>query len=530
MRSYSFSSGVVKHLALVLLQLGRGEALGVRERLAALVLGRRAGRGGLRDFDVEAEHAVATHAERLDARALHFLRLVFGDPAVAFGGERAQLVELRAVAGRNEVAFGEEHVRRLGDRAVDQIHHGVLRREARGDAADGGNFRDVGDDLRHGAERLGERLEVARVRAPGIDLRGEALEVAHAGEARLQRGKADAVLHERLHAVEARVDVRHAPQGLADPRGETARAHRRARGVEHAEERGLARHAVHGQKREVADRARVERKEVRAFAQTHAADVPHGMAERGVHVVEQRTGGTHEVALSFKAEAVERGHVEVAQQLLLRGVERERPGVRVGDAGGRRRIVLGTRQHDLRGTQARKRVVETVLRLERLHGELAGGEVEECKAEARNRSDVGVRARVEEAVLRDRAGRHDARHLAAHDLSLLDEARVLHLVADGGGLARADELREVGVKRVVGNAAQRRAGALRERGAEDRRGDYGVLAEHLVEVAEAEHENRAGRQLALDRAILSLHGCEFFGHEEGIISFLTGMSTLFLRV
>ena len=422
---------------------------------------------------------------------------------------------------------------------VDQIHHGVLRREARGDAADGGNFRDVGDDLRHGAERLGERLEVARVGASGIDLRGKALKVAHAGETRLQRGKADTVLHERLHAVEACVDVRHAPQRLADPRGQTARAHRRARGVEHAEERRLARHAVHGQEREMADRARVERKEVRAFAQAHAADVPHGVAECGVHVVEERAGGADEIRLPLESKAVERGHVEVAQQLLLRGVEGERPGVGVGDVPlfvvrGSWFVVCGIivrpGQHDFGRTQARERVVEAVLRLERLHRELAGGEVEEREAEAGDGGDIGVRARVEEAVLRDRAGRDDARHLAAHDLSLLDEAGILHLVADGGGLARADELREIGVERVVRNAAQRRAAALRERGAEDRRGDYGVLAEHLVEVAEAEHENRAGRQLALDRAILPLHGCEFFGHEEGIISFLTGMSTLFLRV
>ena len=267
----------------------------------------------------------------------------------------------------------------------------------------------------------------------------------------------------------------------------------------------------------MADRPRVEREEVRALAQAHAADMPHGVAERGVHVVEERAGGTDEIPLPLKAEAVERGHVEVAQKFLLRGVERECPGVRVGDAGRRRRVVLGTRQHDFRGAQARERVVEAVARLERLDGELAGGKVEEREAEARNGGDVGVRARVEEAVLRDGARRHDARHLAAHDLSLLDEARVLHLVADGGGLARADELREIGVERVVRNAAQRRAAALRERGAEDRRGDYGVLAEHLVEVAEAEHENRAGRQLALDRAILSLHGCEFFGHGADII-------------
>ena len=184
----------------------------------------------------------------------------------------------------------------------------------------------------------------------------------------------------------------------------------------------------------------------------------------------------------------------------------------VGRGGGRGGLFVGLGEDEFGGTVARERVVELVLRGEGLHGELARGEVEEREAEARDGGDVGVDVLVEEAVLGDGAGRHDARHLAPHDLPLLDEAGVLHLVADRGGLPRADELREVGVQRVVGNAAERCAAALGERGAEDGRGDDRVLGEHLVEVPEAEHQDGARRQRAFDRTVLPLHGCEFVRH------------------
>ena len=75
---------------------------------------------------------------------------------------------------------------------------------------------------------------------------------------------------------------------------------------------------------------------------------------------------------------------------------------------------------------------------------------------------------------------------------------------------------------MVGDAAHRLAGALGERGAEDGGGDDGVLAEHLVEVAEAEHQDGAGRKLALDGAILPLHGCKLFRHFLGSLRLKIG--------
>ena len=287
-----------EHLLFVLLEFGRREAFRVRERLAALVLGRRAGRRRLRNLDVEAEHAVAAHAQRLDARARDLLRLVLGNPTVALRRDAAEFVEVGVVAGGDEVPLREQHVRVLRDRAVDQIDHVRLRRETREDGGEGSGGLGLGSggwgdqarkrtpDVGDRAERGGEGAEVARVRAAGVDLRDEPFQVAHVRKACLEGRQAHAVPHKRLHRVEPRVDRLGAAERLADPVRDEARTHRRVRDVEDAQQRRLTRDAVHRQQRQVADRPRVERKEVRRLAQTHAPHVVHGVPQRGVDVVE----------------------------------------------------------------------------------------------------------------------------------------------------------------------------------------------------------------------------------------------------
>ena len=242
----------------------------------------------------------------------------------------------------------------------------------------------------------------------------------------------------------------------------------------------------------------VEGERVGGLAEPHAAHVLHRMAQRRVHVVQQRAGRAHEVGPSLEAEPVKPRHAEVPQQRLARRVEAERPGLGPGDVQLPPRlrnapgVVLGGGQHELGRAVAGDGVLKPLLRLERLHHELARRKVQHGEPQAARGGDVGVGVLVQQTVLRDRAGRDDPRHLAAHHVPLLDEARILHLVAYRG-------------ERVVGDAAEGRAGALRERRAEDGRGDDGVLPEHLVEVAEAEHQDGAGRQLALYRAVLALH-------------------------
>ena len=129
---------------------------------------------------------------------------------------------------------------------------------------------------------------------------------------------------------------------------------------------------------------------------------------------------------------------------------------------------------------------------------------------------------VEAGAVDDRAGRDDADDIALD--KALGERRVLGLLADGDLVALGDQARDVGVARMIGNAAHRRlilrrlaAVAGRQRQIELARGELSILVEHLVEVAQAEKEDRI-LILFLDLQIL-LHHRRDLGHDPSSLSF-----------
>ena len=101
----------VQHLGFVLLQLGRGEALGIDQRLLALVVGRRQVQVGLRDFEVVAEDGVELDLQRADAGALALALLDLRDVLLAVAAEVAQFVERAIDAGANHAAIGQRERR-----------------------------------------------------------------------------------------------------------------------------------------------------------------------------------------------------------------------------------------------------------------------------------------------------------------------------------------------------------------------------------------------------------------------------------
>ena len=159
----------------------------------------------------------------------------------------------------------------------------------------------------------------------------------------------------------------------------------------------------------------------------------------------------------------------------------------------------------------------------RLAEELARRELEDADDEALGAlaglgddgDEVVVGVLGEERLLGDGPRGDDAGDLAADHAAALDALRVLHLVADGGLEAGADDLGEVGVEGVVRDAAHRLAGAVGEGEAEEGGGAAGVVHEELVEIPEAEEEQRVAVQVLPHRAVLAQHRGEFFGHFRG---------------
>ena len=82
-----------------------------------------------------------------------------------------------------------------------------------------------------------EALEVARIRATGIHLLDETLEIAHAREERTLARERGTVVDERPDGVETGVDIGGTRERARDPVTHRPRTHRRLRDVEHPEER-----------------------------------------------------------------------------------------------------------------------------------------------------------------------------------------------------------------------------------------------------------------------------------------------------
>ncbi len=165
--------------------------------------------------------------------------------------------------------------------------------------------------------------------------------------------------------------------------------------------------------------------------------------------------------------------------------------------------------------------------------EVAGGEIERGDADGRQprpdprSSDAGeplALAGVELGV-DGGAGREDAGDLAADDG--LGGLGVFHLLAERDAIALAQQALEVGSGGVVGDAAHGHGLGLVAGGEGElqlARGDQGVLVEELVEVAEAEEEQRVGVRvlggavLSHDRGKVAVARCcgGFGGHGHGI--------------
>ena len=248
--------------------------------------------------------------ELRDAGARLLARLELREPLVPLVRNLAELVQLLVVSRRDEATVREKRRRLLDYRAVNQRNDVRLRRKRRTTARRRGILPRHGtknvDNLRYRPQRIRKRPEVARIRPHRVDLLHEPLEVAHSGEQPSQRGKCAAVVDERLHAVQPRVDVGGARERTHRPVPERARAHGGPGDVEDSEERRRLRNVPAGNELQVPQRSRVQDERVVRLSYRELPDVRYGMAQRRADVVEKRASGGHEVALSLESEAVQR--------------------------------------------------------------------------------------------------------------------------------------------------------------------------------------------------------------------------------
>ena len=118
------------------------------------------------------------------------------------------------------------------------------------------------------------------------------------------------------------------------------------------------------------------------------------------------------------------------------------------------------------------------------------------------RGQVVAATRVELRILQRRARSQDAGESASYQLA---GDGGFELIADRDLPAGGQEPVHVSRGGVVREAGHRRLVSLRERQAEHLGGDLGVVAEDLIEVAEAEKQDRAFREFLTEFTVLPLH-------------------------
>ena len=127
----------------------------------------------------------------------------------------------------------------------------------------------------------------------------------------------------------------------------------------------------------------------------------------------------------------------------------------------------------------------------------------------RQRRQIVIFARLQNLRVDRRSGRHHAGDFALHQL--LGEARVLHLVADGHPKAAPDELGDITLGGMIGNAAHRDGHALLlvaggQGDLQLLRSHHGVFKEKFVEISQTKQKQSIGMAL-LDGAVLPHQGC-----------------------
>ena len=431
-------------------------------------------------------------------------------------GSALQAVQVRRVSGPERRAVGR--VAQGFEQGFEQRPEMVVvNAECRGQP---GNA--VGQELGDGERALqagADRQQLARIGTAQGAARRQPLEIPKAVQLRAQAGQQCLVAEQRFHVVEAALDRVPIAQRRQDRPAQQPCSHRRPRAIQ-GREQGVVATAVEeiGGELQIALRGLVDAE--MCVDRLHDEVVEVGSIVQGVlpDETDQSAGGPHFRVGAPQSERAQVDHAELAAQDLVVSVGVEVP-VRIAVEHQVRPFC----QHPLRGRAGVQQAFldDQLARCQTLHvvaqpqlrlagrqaggSQLPGGKIgprqRQGRAAVGQRRQVVVAGVVEQALVHDRSrGDHlDDPPLGQPTLGKPD------LLADSHLASGPQQLRQVGLRGVMGNAAHRHAVAFRERDVQDRRGLLRVLGEHLVEVPEPKEQDRT-RLRRLQAQILPHHG------------------------
>ena len=301
-----------------------------------------------------------------------------------------------------------------------------------------------------------------------------------------------------------------------------AGAHRRAAAVDGVHEADALAAGVALEDLQVAEGKLVHPHELLPVDASDRIDVAQARVLRLLQVDQQGAGGAEGEREAVDGEALEALDLELLAEPLHGGVLHESPLVQAGGVVVPEALLDGAQQlalhHQLLGlerAQQRADVVQGPLgHLEGARGHVQEGRTAFLSLESQP-GEVVVLLLVQHPLAEGDARGEDLRDPALDEL-VLDEGRVLQLVADGHLVAGAHQLLQVPLDGVVREARHRSlplvaVGAAREHEAEDLAHEHGVVGVGLIEIPDAVQEHRLG-VLGLDTEILLQH--------RGIFAFL----------
>ena len=240
-------------------------------------------------------------------------------------------------------------------------------------------------------------------------------------------------------------------------------------------------------------------------------DVLHAAAHLKLQVLQDRSRRAHRRLKRRAAETIQRLHLEMVRQAVHRLIEQKQIALASLRAGGvaeqRNEVLLLLMEKKFRRLHAFQFIRQLTRVGEFSHLEFSGGVIDECEPQPPaltiyRRKVVGPVA-VEQVQVINRACAEDLSNLTRHQFARHGLGRLL---GDGDTLATLDQLGDIALRGMIGNAAHRDAAALGQGHIENRRGRLRILEEHLIKIAQPVKQQHIRRQLATNREVLLHHG------------------------
>ncbi len=493
------------------------------------------GGGGL---DEISQHVVVPDLQALHPGPGGVIGLHPGDHAAPLVAQAAGLVQIGVVTGRDETAIATQQ-RRLGHQCLFQKMDQIVMsgQIACGVAQD---RRDIAGQPRGDPGTLGQagtdRGQIARS-APVQRQTGQgAVHVGHTGQCLAQIGREARIIDHLRHRVVPRMDQRQIAAGGADAAFQQPRPRRRDGSVDGSQQRSLApaRQGL-GQFQIAPGRGVDLHRGAVAFARRRAQQRQPAFL-RHLQILDDRPH-RRQFRAPEGAESVQRlDPVKRAEPTSTRAAV-EGAGVTIGQGGARfRRQIAEARtfagQNFTRrkpgqfGSEARQRTFHYLKR--------AGRDIDpgQCAvlAYGREGGQEIVAPCLQQRFLGQGTGRDQPHHVAGNDRlgpPFPGLGRIFHLFGDGDAEPLADQRQQIAFGGMDRHPAHRdglalMGAAFRQRDVQGGGGGHGVVEEHLVEIAHAIEQKRAGIGVP-DRQILRHHRCGLIAHA-GPSSVLAGGS------